>query len=60
MSEQKRGSLNVVILSLFVCLNLIAPALVIVRGVARFGPFRHISWIQEIILQIYRICFARE
>jgi hypothetical protein len=46
MSDQKRTTANYGLMVIFVCLNLIAPALVIVWVVARFGPFSHIRWIQ--------------
>ena len=46
MGNHKRTSLNYLVLVLFVCLNLIAPALVIIWGVSKFGPFSHIKWIR--------------
>jgi hypothetical protein len=35
-------------LVLFICLNLIAPALVIIWGVGKFGPFSQIKWIRGV------------
>ena len=46
MDNSKRSSFNYTLLICFICLNLIAPALVIVWAVGRFGPFRHILWLR--------------
>ena len=44
--ENRRGSVNYFLLVTFICLNLIAPALVIVWGVGRFSPFSRVLWLR--------------
>jgi len=63
MGENKRPSANYLLLFFFVCLNLIIPALVIIWGVGRFGPFRQVRWLQGLtniglLLFIFPVCIS--